>query len=264
MIGVDSSSPLDLRFRLGPIPVTIGLMFWIFTGIFGFMSVQNLPQGALFINLLVWVGCVLVSILVHELGHVLAFRFFGSWASITLHGFGGYALAPDPPAAAWKRMLVSLAGPVAGFTLFGIVFGVTLALRGTELNVYVVHALVFLWWINLFWNIFNLLPILPLDGGNVCRELLATFRVRSADTIAAGVGFLFALVLAIYGALWYARLLPEAAADLIPSWLRPGPMMTLWFALFAVDNYQRMQLARRRRGYYEPPDDDDDTPPWRR
>lgn len=263
MIGVDSPSRYDLRFPLGPIPVRVGLMFWVITGIFGYLNAPR--EGALFINILVWVVCVFVSILAHELGHALAYRLFGSWASIAMHGFGGHAAAADPPRAAWKRMLVSLAGPAAGFLLFGIVVAVVFALANVALPVYARHAIEFMIWINLFWSLFNLLPILPLDGGNVCRELLATFGVRSADVLAAGVGFVLSLFLAVYGGLLYAGLLPVAVIEIVPWWIRPSWWMTFWFALFAVNNYQLMQLARRHNRYrYEPPDDDYDTPPWRR
>lgn len=262
MIGVDSRTPLDLRFPLGPIPVRVGLLFWVFSGIFGFVNAPR--EGMLVFNILVWVACAFVSILVHELGHALAYRLFGSWSAISLHGFGGYAEADVAPRAAWQRMLVSLAGPLAGFALFGLTYAVAFSVAGAGLNVYVLNAIKFMLWINLFWSLFNLLPVLPLDGGNVLRELLAVFGVRAADAIAAGVGFVVALLMAVYGALLYARLLPDAVADLLPWWLRPSIYMTIWFALFAVDNFQRMQLARRRR-HYEPPDDyDDDTPPWRR
>jgi len=264
MIGVDSPTALDLRFPLGPIPVRVGIMFWVITGIFGFVNVQFLREGNLFINVLIWVMCVFVSILVHELGHALAYRAFGSWAAISLHGFGGYAISPEPPRAAWQRMLVALAGPLAGFVLFGLTFAIAFAAAGDALHFYVRNAIQFMLWINLFWTVFNLLPIPPLDGGNICRELLSSLRVRAAGEIAAGIGFVLALCLAIYGALLYAGLLPAAVADIIPGWLRPGTIMTIWFALFAVDNFQRIQAARRHR-QYEPPDDyDDDTPPWRR
>ncbi len=261
MIGVDSPTPLDLKFPLGPIPVRVGALFWLITGIFGFINAPR--EGMLLVNILIWVACVFVSILGHELGHAVAYRLFGSWAAISLHGFGGYAIAPDPPRAAWQRMLVALAGPLAGFTLFGITFAVAFATTGAALHLYAKHAIQFMLWINLFWTVFNLLPILPLDGGNICRELLAVFRVRSADMIAAGLGFVLALLMAVYGALLYARLVPDTVLDLLPWWIRPSPMMTVWFALFAVNNYQLMQFARRQR-YYEPPDDDTDTPPWRR
>ncbi len=267
MIGVDSPTPLDLRFRLGPIPVRVGFMFWLIMGLFGFGWSRQMDVvhglGSTWINLLVWMVCGFVSILVHELGHAVAFRLFGSWSTIALHGFGGVAVSTDPPRAAWQRLLVAGAGPAAGFALCGVAFGITLALSGVAVNEYVVVALTFLLWMGVFWNAFNLLPVPPLDGGNICRELLALLRVPNPDVAAHGLGFGLALLLAVWGGVCVANLLPMDVRRAIPNWAEPGIYMTIWFALFAVNNYQMMQLARRQRSY-DPPDDDTDTPPWRR
>jgi Zn-dependent protease len=227
------------------------------------MELQGL--GNRWVNLLIWMGCGFVSILVHELGHAMAFRLYGSWSTIILHGFGGVAVSTDPPRSAGRRMVVALAGPVAGFALCGVVYGITLALAGVAVNPYLAVALTFLLWMTLFWNAFNLLPIPPLDGGSVCRELLAMLRVPNPDVPAYGIGFVCALLLAVWGGVCVANLLPLDVRRAIPNWAEPGIYMTIWFALFAVNNFQLLQQARRSRYYYEPPDGDyDDTPPWRR
>lgn len=265
MIGGEASTPLDLRFRLGPFPVRISVMFWVVTLIFGYYNTLG-DAGNMWVNILLWAACVFVSILGHELGHAIAYRLFGSWASVTLYGFGGYAQADEAPPAAWQRMLVSLAGPAAGFVLYGVTELVKWKVEGPGVNAYAHNAIEYMIWINLFWTIFNLFPIPPLDGGNVCREFLNVLRVRQSAVIAHGIGFVLALALAVYGGLMYAHLMPVEVARQIPYWGVPGPMLTLFLALLAVDNFQRMQLARRRVSYYQPPDDDyeDDTPPWRR
>lgn len=271
MIGVDSPTPLDLRFPLGPIPVRVGFLFWVIMALLGFNICDNSP-GNTWLNLLIWVVCGFVSILVHELGHALAYRAFGSWSAITLHGFGGYAEADVAPRAAWKRLLVAMGGPAAGFLLCLVAHLILNAVgwdaKTTTVHPLVHNALYFLFLMNLFWNLFNLLPILPLDGGRVFRELLAMFRAPNPDAIAHGLSFVVALLLGVYGALRLAGLIPKAVYDALPDWfvewVRPGLFMTLWFAMLAIDNFQRMQLARRQRQYHPPDDDYDDTPPWRR
>ena len=270
MIGVDSHTPLDLKFPLGPIPVRVGVLFWVIMALLGFNICQVVP-GTTWVNLLVWVACGFVSILVHELGHALAYRAFGSWSAITLHGFGGYAEADVSPPAAWQRLLVAIAGPVAGFLLCLVAYLILNAVgwEGKRATVPPLahNALYFLYLMSLFWNLFNLLPVLPLDGGRVFRELLATLGSRTPDVLAHGLSFVIATLLGVYGALRLAGLIPAAVYEALPDWfvewVRPGFFMTIWFALLAVNNFQLTQLARRQRTY-DPPDDDTDTPPWRR
>jgi Zn-dependent protease len=119
----------------------------------------------------------------------------------------------------------------------------------------------FLLWVNIIWAAINLLPILPLDGGNVCRELFVIFRARNPEAGAAAVsvataGLLIAVSLAVHLRL-DVPILREIAKVYTPSLL-----MTFWLALFAIENYQRYQFAIRMRPRYD--DYDDDTPPWRR
>src|SRR5205807_2354897 len=71
---------------------------------------------------LIWVACMFVSILVHELGHVIAGRLFGTNGHIVLYGFGGLAIGSSALTNRWKRIFVYFAGPLAGFILFGLVW----------------------------------------------------------------------------------------------------------------------------------------------
>jgi stage IV sporulation protein FB len=78
----------DVTFRLGRFPVRVHPLFWLS------MALIGLPwfDRSLLLGLL-WVACGFVSILVHELGHALAIRHYGSPASIQLIAFGGLATA---------------------------------------------------------------------------------------------------------------------------------------------------------------------------
>lgn len=262
MIGGEQPTPLDVRFPLGPIPVRVSVLFWLIMALLGWGVVGDVPNR--WVNLLVWVGCGFVSILVHELGHAVAYLLFGSRSAITLHGFGGYAQADVEPRSAGARMLVALAGPVAGYAVCGLAFAGLWAV-GTNpagLHPYALNALTYLFVMNLFWNTFNLLPILPLDGGRVFREVCAVFRMSNPDVAAHGLSFALAGALAVWGGLCVSRALPDDVRRAVPNWAEPGIFMTLWFAVLAIDNFQRMQMHARRRAYYDQPDDD--TPPWRR
>ncbi|MCH8921713.1 MAG: peptidase, partial [Planctomycetes bacterium] len=74
----------DLHFSLFGFPVRISPWFWAMSLLLGF----RLGNPKL---LLMWVGVVFVSILIHELGHALAMRYYGWNARITLYAFGGLA-----------------------------------------------------------------------------------------------------------------------------------------------------------------------------
>src|SRR5258708_4837336 len=67
-------SPADLNFRIFDIPVRVHPLFWVMSIFIGYPSLRH---GVA--NLLVWVGCMFVSVLVHEMGHVVTARIFGVW-----------------------------------------------------------------------------------------------------------------------------------------------------------------------------------------
>jgi Zn-dependent protease len=122
--------------------------------------------------LLEWMLVVLVSVLLHELGHALVARTFGLSPSIKLYSMGGLtswdsALTLTP----LKHLLISLAGPAAGFLFGGIVFVAGPAVLGSSPSQLLAVAYSDLLFVNLGWGIFNLLPMLPLDGGQVLLTL---------------------------------------------------------------------------------------------
>src|SRR5690348_11709576 len=107
----------DLRFRLLGTDVRVHPMFWLVSVLLNFRLLQT---GRIDL-LLIWIACVFVSILVHEFGHVLMGRAFGSHAHIVLYSFGGLAVGSKEGLRRWQRVLVLFAGPGAGFVLFGAV-----------------------------------------------------------------------------------------------------------------------------------------------
>jgi Zn-dependent protease len=98
-------------------------------------------------------------ILVHELGHVIELRRQGVPASAPLFipFLGAVVGMKQMPADAWKESRVALAGPVLGSIGAAAVWAL-----GAALNSDLLVALAFT---GFFINLFNLLPIVPLDGG---------------------------------------------------------------------------------------------------
>ena len=151
-----------LRFRVIGFPVRIEPLFFVIMGVFG------LAGGRQGLYVLEWVVVAGSGILVHELGHAVAFRRFGSAAEIVLHGFGGYTTgAAQPPR---RSMVVSVAGPLTGFAVGGL--AIWLYRRTGSDAEFVRIALSDLIFVTIVWGVFNLLPILPLDGGNVVASAL--------------------------------------------------------------------------------------------
>ena len=170
-----------LDFRVSGIPVRVEPIHIILLAVLGWASGHT---GVLIVVFMVVAG---LSVLAHELGHALAFRSFGAQPRITLSGFGGYTLGPPQPRG--RSLVVSLAGPGAGFLV--AVLGVALSQVMVSDSEIVETALEDLIYINLVWGVFNLLPILPLDGGHVAADL---FGLRPAQVLsvagAAGLGVL--------------------------------------------------------------------------
>ena len=114
-----------------------------------------------------------ISIMVHELGHAVAAQGFGLGPiRMVIHGFGGLTSFGVPPSHK-QGVLVSLAGPAAGLALALISWvcaGVFLSESSHFLWVFTVTMMI---QINVFWSLFNLLPIFPLDGGQVMWHGLA-------------------------------------------------------------------------------------------
>ena len=187
-----------MQFQLGSIPVRIQGYFFVMAAVLGASERDPL-------QLLLWVAVVLVSILVHELGHALVGRLFGLAPSIALHGMGGttsFEPLPGRPArgsfGAVKSVLISIAGPFAGFAFAGAIYGAELGGVIRTDNALALRALSLLLAVNVGWGIFNLLPMLPLDGGNVMRSIARAISWRHGDRIAHVVSLLIAIGIALY------------------------------------------------------------------
>jgi len=175
MFGTVAPTPFDLEFVLFRIPVRVSVWFWA-AGVF--LGYSTLRAGVPF--LLTWLLVLFVSILVHELGHALTARLFGFSPRILLYHFGGLASYEEfgRPHSTSRSILITLAGPGAGFVLFGAVwFGMLFLVNPLANNVslQLLNLIDFaagqLLFINLYWGLVNLVPVLPLDGGQICREV---------------------------------------------------------------------------------------------
>lgn len=258
MLTEPERTPYDLRFRLLGFPVRVHPWFWIATVLINGDSLLRIGLE----YLAIWVAVVFVSILVHELGHAVAFRRFGSDADIVLYAFGGLAIPTDVVPGRWQRILVSLAGPFAGFALGGLVFGSDLALhwaadaRNPELSFLYRQLL----WVNVFWGVFNLLPVFPLDGGQVCLELCGMRWGARGKRVALQISFAVALLIVAYSVVCVMddRAGDGELADRLPWWARGTVYTALLFGFLAYSSYQLLQRVEWTDTHW------DDRTPWER
>lgn len=107
------------------------------------------------------------SVLLHELGHSLVARSQGIKVnSITLFLFGGIAAIEEESKTPGQAFQVAIAGPAVSIALFGLLTGLAYVLPASSLAGVLVGEL---GKINLVLALFNLIPGLPLDGGQVVK-----------------------------------------------------------------------------------------------
>jgi len=187
----------DIHFTLLGFPVRIHPLFWLTTIILGMGGNQVDP-----IYFIMWVVAVLLCILLHEMGHALVMRAYGYDASIVLHSFGGLAIPragrygfrqPGPVG----QILISLAGPASGFILAAVLalglhylggYPVVFLREWRDVVPIVVipghpQVMLFLYCIfqiSVWWGLINLLPVFPLDGGQVAMHIFSLFNPQDA------------------------------------------------------------------------------------
>lgn len=224
LFAASAPTPYDLRFDLFGFPVRVHPAFWIIALLLFPFAEKKLPL------VLGWVLVAFVSILAHELGHAFLQRAYGGRPTIVLYAFGGVARADDARLCWWRSILVALAGPLAGFVLALVGAGLLSRLPQTA-NPLLVLALNSLFWINMVWGVVNLLPIWPLDGGHVARELLVRFLDPSRGVVwSLGLSFASAIVFG-YALFVYTHSLWNLAL----------------FGFLAYQSYQTLSAYRRSR-----------------
>lgn len=247
----------DLHFRLSGVPVRVHPFFWLITLM---MSLGGGPADPL--NTLIWVAVVFVSILVHEMGHATMQRFYGGHPWITLYGLGGLASCNDGARSPGRRILVLLAGPGTGFLLAAAIIAliklaghdigfstlqrlrdspvelrdpVPVSLLGPLLGYFdgfdsqpLNRGVADLLYVNIIWGLVNLLPVYPLDGGQITRELFNFHNPRTGAITALQLSAGTAVLIAAY------------------ALLNQRFYLGLMFGYLAYSSFQSIQFNRNR------------------
>ncbi len=211
--GEPERSSGDLNFSLFGFPVRIHPMFWLVSAVMGWSADLK--------HLVAWVLAVFVAILVHELGHALVMRSFGFRPWITLHGFGGLTSRSGGGfyrgggESSLAQVMICAAGPGAGFLLaFAVAF--LLSITGHEVYRglfagFLPYVLVVgqvgsgpltdfidsLLLVSVFWGAINLLPIYPLDGGQIARAIIMRLNWREGLQLSLVISLVVAGAMAL-------------------------------------------------------------------
>lgn len=235
-----------LRFRLFGMPVTVRNSFLLIAGLIGFLSIWDPVRGGVSFDglevALAWVGIIFVSILVHELGHAVTARIFGSTVAIELNGLGGLTRwSIEEGITPGRRALVSAAGSAVGLLFGGLVWVVETQF-GPEsgLTAFILAELVF---VNVFWGLLNWLPIRPLDGGHLLQSLLEKVVPERADIIARGIFTTTAAAALAFG-VWQGYLIIAALA----AWLL--------LSEFSIGSAPQPRAGLPTLSYDDPPDEE--------
>jgi Zn-dependent protease len=181
------------HFRIAGIPVRVEPVFFVIALLFGATAAQDADGGINVTVLSAWVVVTFVSILVHELGHAVTLKVFGEPSEIVLQGLGGVTISRRRLSRA-RSVIVSVAGALTALVLLWLP---ARTLNGGEWYwdqaLWVRAAVYFTAYANLWWSVANLLPIRPLDGGNVVTELFGAPVARRVTLVVAVVGGVWAL-----------------------------------------------------------------------
>ena len=242
LLGEPAPTQADLKFSVLGIPVRVSPWFWAMSFLLGIRGSEADPR-----EMIIWVIAVFISILIHELGHALTARRYGNRARITLHGMGGLASYDGGNNSIGTEIKVTAAGPGAGFLLAALIVGISALLGGhlvfswslMPVRVYFPNASESLYlfinsllFVNILWGLFNLLPIYPLDGGQITRMVW----VHNNTWEGIRKSLIVSLMTCIFMAIWF-----------LIDGERFMPIMMAWLA---YGNYQSLQANTGGGGGY--------------
>jgi membrane-associated protease RseP (regulator of RpoE activity) len=235
----------EWTFRLFGVPVRVKFWFWAACLLTG----ANRDETS---AILIWVAVCFASILLHEMGHVGAFRLFGTEAEVVLYGWGGLAIPRRGVRGTLPRLTVSLAGPVAGFCAAGAAVAAACC-AGVRIHLgwylflpwlaalppaagaapgtssYLWHMLLNdLLFVNVYWGLVNLLPVYPLDGGQASRALFEQSDASGGRRKSLILSAALALAIALAGV------------------LQRSAYLVVMFAVLAVSSLQALETERSR------------------
>ena len=257
----ENKRSFQLECRLFGVPFQIQPFFWLAAILFSpFLQREFSDLRIVSCQLAGWLAAWFLTFAIHELGHALVLKkLFGAKPLIVLYGLGGVTIHQP----VYRRrpgnlghVLISFAGPAAVLSVIGALIA-AFALGGRQIvlipasfigpipiwipwpqwaalhpDAFQAASKAFLFgflWMGIVWSALNLLPIHPLDGGQIARYLL--MKVHPSG------GLRFSLILSIACAAVFI-LLAVSSGDYFIS---------IFFGLFAMRNFSELKLLGARR-----------------
>ncbi len=203
-------------FTLAKVPVSIS-PWYLFLLVY--LTMRNPGQGLMF------AACITISLLAHEFGHALVAKYFKLQPEILLHGFGGLT-GHQRAGRDRDEALIIAAGPCAGIALGVVVLGL---LRYTPIASNNLRgALEYFMYINFVWSAFNLLPMWPMDGGQL-------MRIGASKLLKPARGERLTHIVSI---------VVVGLVALGSYYVQFGPMMMIILAMTAWQNFQALSSNR--------------------
>jgi Zn-dependent protease len=295
-----------LRWRLFGISFCIQPSFWIFNALFAYFIYQPImrPQPGqiltrdLLIVILIDVLVMLATVMVHELGHAIVGLIFGQPGNINIAGLGGQTVGQYTELSSWQRILVTAAGPGAGFLFVAALtafdgrpwnwcmeylklpnlkcelFLVNLIDRNLAFNPQLMLGpnpfydltILLLFSFNLFLNIMNLLPIIPMDGGMIFKEVCTMISpvggLKFAFFCSFGLASLATVYFLVIVLSKYQLGVPPQVQNYYPFAFPELSLLIFGMLAFqSLQTYRQLSTMQRYRDFMQ--DDDDFSGPRR-
>ncbi len=210
-----------LRFSLCRIPILIHPSVWITLALFG--GVWGIECVSSFLSVLYFMLAGFMCLILHELAHAVVGRFFGGGhPHVLISGLGGECCNPDARMTRFQGLLMTIAGPLSTLLLGLIAVAIIYVADGFDTDNTCARALAYIKgevprislniipvgimgllrsiiMVSFWWTILNLIPIYPLDGGQIMCGLMDVRKMGTAHAVSIFSSILFFLTFFILG-----------------------------------------------------------------
>jgi Zn-dependent protease len=228
-------------------------LHWTFLLFLAWIFVSGVLHGSgvagAFVGL-VFIVFTFVCVLLHELGHATAARWFGiPTHGITLLPIGGVAQLDRIPRNPWQELVIAIAGPAVNVLIAAVLVPAVMLSTTSPiqpLGILTGSLGMRLLYVNIGLVLFNLIPAFPMDGGRILRAFIALIAdYETATRFAARCGQALALLLGLCVLLHYTGPLAHVRE-------LSNPMLILVAGFVIVAAQMELNDVRYGRHFAEP------------